>query len=116
MKTTTVPFSPATSSSAYVLPSVAGSRNSAACVSRTTCVAVAAISHLLVPQIHADDGLPVHSFQSLSVRYPAPPSINTPQHGRASRGLGAAITRLSDDLRCYWRPQRTRTLTQASRS
>src|SRR6267142_4725393 len=65
MKTTTVPFSPATSSSAYVLPSVAGSRNSAAGVSRMTWVAVAAITHLLVPQIYADDGLPVHSFQSL---------------------------------------------------
>ena len=30
-----------------------------------TWVAVAAISHLLVPQMYADDGLPVHSFQSL---------------------------------------------------
>src|SRR5258708_40299698 len=48
MKATTVPFSPATSSSAYVLPSVAGSRNSAAVVSRTPWVAVVAISHLLV--------------------------------------------------------------------
>src|SRR6476660_6387443 len=50
MKTTTVPFSPATSSSAYVFPSGAGSRNSAAGVSRTAWVAVAGISHLLVPK------------------------------------------------------------------
>src|SRR5437667_12523847 len=50
MKTTTVPYSAATSSRALVLLSVAGSRNSAAGVSRTTWVAVVAISHLLVPQ------------------------------------------------------------------
>jgi hypothetical protein len=46
---------------------VAGSRNSAAGVSRTTWAVVVAISHLLVPQIYADDGLPGYSFQSLPV-------------------------------------------------
>src|SRR5258708_39605580 len=48
MRRTTVLFWPGTWPSAKVLPSVAGSRNSPAVVSRTPWVAVVAISHLLV--------------------------------------------------------------------